>query len=256
MQRRTFCTSLVAAALTPLSIATVRADTMSVTVGVKQTMRASLITPAGSGSAPAMLLLHTIRGLTDDDIDFGQRLAREGYVVLVPAFLEAYGISPRQRQTTFTTDAEPLYADFVAALDMLARHPRVAGGKVGAIGFSAGAYFAMWLAATGKVQAGISYYGALGGAGTDRELNRFKGTFNRNSSPVLLLHGTADDTAPSGAAEHLSKLVAAAGGPCELHLYQGAGHRFDRSRQTQDQAAAADAWQRTLAFFGRYLKEP
>lgn len=257
MRRRDFCVAALAAmAVAVLSIASARAETSNVMVGVKQNMRAVLITPAGNGPFPAILLLHTTGGLSQADIDYGQRLAQEGYVVLAPAFLEAYGISARGRQETFTTAAEPIYADFLAALDMLKHNPRVAASKLGAIGFSNGGYFAMWLAATGKVQAGVSYYGALSGGGTDKELRRFKGAFNKNSSPVLILHGTADDTVPFGAAGHLSKIVAAAGSPYEFHPYEGAGHEFDRSGSSADKAAAADAWQRTLAFFGKYLRQP
>jgi carboxymethylenebutenolidase len=257
MRRRKFCaTALVATAVAVLSISAAHAETTNVMVGVKQNMRASLITPAGNGPFPAILLLHTSGGLRQEDIDYGQRLAREGYVVLVPAFLEAYGISSRGRQETFTTAAEPIYADLLAALDMLKRDPRVAGSKLGAIGFSNGGYFAIWLAATGKVQAGISYYGALSGGGSDRELNRFKGAFNNHSSPVLILHGTDDRTVPIAAAEHLNRITAGAGSPHEFHPYDGAGHEFDRSGSSQDKAAAADAWQRTLAFFGKYLKQP
>jgi len=257
MRRRNFgLMALAATAILALSAALAHAETAEIRVGVKQTMRATLITPDGNGPAPAILLLHTSGGLQEADIDFGRRLAREGYVVLVPAFLEAYGISPRGRQAAFTTEAEPIYADFLAALDTLKHHPRVAGGKLGAIGFSNGGYFALWLAATGKVQAGVSYYGALSGAGTDRELSRFKDAFDKGSSPVLILHGTEDGTVPFAAAQHLSKVVAAAGSPYEFYPYDGAGHRFDRSGSSADQAAAADAWQRTLAFFGKYLKQP
>lgn len=256
MKRRTFCGTIPAAAMLLLAAGLARAETTNVTVGVKQNMRAILITPAGNGPFPAILLLHTSGGLKQADIDYGQRLAQAGYVVLVPAFLEAYGISAATRQATFTSDAQPIYADFLAALDMLARDPRVAGGRLGAIGFSNGGYFAMWLAATGKVQAGVSYYGALSGAGTDKELSRFSETFNKNSSPVLILHGTADGTVPFGAAKRLGMIVGAAGSPYEFHPYDGAGHGFDRSGAPPDQAAAADAWQQTLAFFGRYLKRP
>ena len=79
---------------------------------------------------------------------------------------------------------------------MLRANPKVAGGKVAAIGFSNGGYFAMWLAGAGKVDAGVSYYGALSGAGSDKTLSRFKSTFSANSSPVLILHGTSDRTVP------------------------------------------------------------
>lgn len=224
-------------------------------VGVNKSMHATLIAPDGDGAYPGVLVLHTSGGLEGADIAFAQALVKAGYVALVPAFLQAYGITGRTRIQTFTADADPIYADLVAALDTLAHDPRVSGRKLGAVGFSNGGYFAMWLAATGKVQAGVSYYGALSGAGTDKDLVRFKSVFNRTSSPVLILHGLDDGTVPVGAARKLGALVTAAGSPVEVHLYDGAGHRFERTPGSQpDTAAAADAWQQTLAFLAKSLK--
>jgi carboxymethylenebutenolidase len=225
-----------------------------VRVGVKQHMRATLITPDGNGPYPGILLLHTSGGLEEADIHFGEELAKQGYVVLLPEFMAAYDITAKTRRLTFTDYAEPIYADFVSAIGSLRRDPKVAGSNVGAIGFSNGGYFAMWLAATDRVQAGVSYYGALSGAGTDRSLKRFASTFNKTSAPVLILHGTDDDTVPIGAAKHLKEIVASAGSPLEIHIYDGAGHRFERDSSEANDKAAADAWHRTIAFFREYLR--
>lgn len=220
-------------------------------VGAIGRMHATLVTPDGPGPYPAVLVLHTSGGLEKADIDYAQALAKAGYVALVPAFLNAYGISNASRRETFTTDAQPIYADLVAATDMLRQNPQVKGRKIGAVGFSNGGYFAMWLAATGKVAAGVSYYGALSGAGTDIPLERFHQAFNQASAPVLILHGTEDRIVPVGAAKHLASIIAAAGSPHELKLYDGAGHRFERT--TGQENAAADAWTRTTAFLGKQL---
>ena len=232
------------------------AESPTIQVGVNSKMRAFLFAPDGPGPYPAVLVLHTSGGLQDADIDYAQRLTRQGYVTLVPAFLEAYGISARSRFSTFTSDAEPIYADFVAALDLLARHDKVKGSKLGAVGFSNGGYFAAWLAATGKVQAAIGYYGAYSGAGTDRSLGRFRQVFGKASSPVLLLHGAADGTVPVQVAQNLAQIIASAQAPVQLQIYQAVDHRFDREPAPAAEAAAADAWQRSLAFLQQHLKPP
>jgi dienelactone hydrolase len=188
-----------------------------------------------------------------DDLEFAKRLVKEGYVVLVPYFLQAYGIEAKTRQATFTTYAQPIYADFVACLKLLRDNPKVDGKKLGAIGFSNGGYFALWLAATGQVQAGVSYYGALTGAGTDKSLDLFRQVFTSGSSPVLILHGEKDSTVSVQKAIELDSLLTAAKSPHEYHQYPGAEHRFDRDRGGRNKEAAADAWQRTQAFLNKTL---
>lgn len=239
---------LAAAVLLAVGGAPAAADTAAIKVGVNRAMDATLMVPEGPGRHPAILVLHTSGGLQTADLDVAKRLVAAGYVALVPAYLDAYGIRPQSRQMTFTTDAEPIYADLVAALDLLRHDGRVDGGKLGAIGFSSGGYFALWLAATGQTQAGVSYYGALTGAGTDKTLARFRQTFTGRSAPVLILHGTDDATVPVEKAVQLDAILAAKDAPHELRQYRGAGHLFDRGG---NDAAAADAWQRTLTFLGK-----
>jgi carboxymethylenebutenolidase len=231
------------------------AETTDIMVGVRGAMKATLIAPDGPGPYPAVLVLHTSGGLKPGDIAYAKRLAAEGYVTLVPAFLDAYGLASFSRQESFTTYADRIYADFVDAIAKLRANPKVAGGKVAAVGFSNGGYFAMWLAATGKVDAGVSYYGALSGAGSDKSLSRFNAVFKAASSPVLILHGTSDRTVPVAAAERLEGIVEKAGSPVAIHLYKGVDHSFDRNlRNDATRDAAADAWERTQRFLGERLR--
>lgn len=226
-----------------------------VTVGVHRHMEATLIAPDGPGPYPAVLVLHTSGGLKSADIEYAERLSKEGYVCLVPAFMAAYGITGRTRRDTFTTYARDVYDDLVSAIETLRRNEKVDGEKVAALGFSNGGYFATWLAATAKVDAGVAYYGAFSGAGTDIELTRFSSTFSAASAPVLILHGEADRTVPVAAAERLSSIVKRAGSPYEIHLYPGADHGFERDLKSEDtKVAAEDAWSRTQAFLGKWLR--
>ena len=225
------------------------AETSTLTVGVKRQMNATLFAPDGPGPYPGVLILHTSGGLKSADLDYAKHLSEQGYVCLVPAFMEAYGITALSRVQTFTSDAENVYGDLANGVDVLRANPKVAGGKVAAIGFSNGGYFAMWLAGTGKIDAGVSYYGALSGAGSDKTLSRFSSVFNEKSSPILILHGTSDRTVPVASAERLAEIVQRAGSPVTIQLYQGADHQFERDlRNDAMRAAATDAWDRTLAF--------
>ena len=71
--------------------------------------------------------------------------------------------------------------------------PKARKGAVGTIGFSNGGFFAVLLAATGRVKAGVSYYGALDGAMTQPDLAPFIRRFTSASSPLLVLAGESAD---------------------------------------------------------------
>lgn len=243
-----------------------------ITVGTHNSMHATLVTPDGPGPYPGVLILHTSGGLEDDDIAYANRLAAEGYVCLVPAFMAAYGLSAQSRFDTFTRDGDSIYADLVAALGTLQNNPKVAGSKLAAIGFSAGGYFAVWLALTDKVQAAVGYYGAYSAAGTDKSLTHFARLAASSSAPILILHGEDDATVPVAAARHLASILEKAKAPYQIRIYAGAGHRFDRpyfrpasgfkmnqrgpelgGTSSGDSDANVDAWTRTTDFLNTYV---
>lgn len=229
------------------------ADPVQVKVGVGQKMEATLYRPAGTGPAPAVLVLHTSGGLRPSDHAYAERLAAEGYVCLVPDFFRAYGLSESNRQQTFTTYAQSIYADFVSAIGTLKKTGGVQADRIGAIGFSNGGYWALLLAARGDVQAGVSYYGAVTGAGTDRTLSALRNAFTSKSSPVLVLHGARDATVLPRYAEDLKSILTDAKAPYEFQMYESAGHSYERGNF--DAEAAADSWKRTLHFLNATLRK-
>jgi carboxymethylenebutenolidase len=242
----------MAAMLWPVG-ATWAAESSQITVGTNRKIESTLYKPAGAGPFPAVLVLHTSGGLQAADLAYAAKLADEGYVCMVPDFFKAYGLHPNTRQQTFTAYAAPIYEDFVNAIDVLKKMPGVRGDATGAVGFSNGGYWAMLLAARKHVQAGVSYYGAFNGAGSDNTLEAMRSSFNENSSPVLVLHGVSDTTVNIRFAEMLASILRNAKVPNEVQLYQATGHSYDRSGGNAE--ATADSWTRTLDFFGRTLKK-
>jgi len=244
----------IAAAAAALLAGPILAST-PLSVGVSQNMEATLFAPGGAGPYPGVVVLHATGGPRQGDLGFASQLADAGFVALVPAFMKAYGITPQTRQAAFTADADAIYADLVSAIDTLRRSDKVRGGRIGVVGFAGGGYFAAWLAATSKVQAGVAYYGDFTGAGTDKALDRFRAVFTSSSAPLLILHGSDDYTAPAEAARHLATILDAAHSPYDIELYPRVGDEFDRSLGiAADRAAASDAWDRTVAFLASVLK--
>jgi len=253
--RAIFCRTIqFAAALWLASGLALAADAVQVKVGVGQKLDATMYKPAGAGPFPAVLVLHTSSGLRPPDHRYASQLADEGYICLVPDYFTAYRLEQANRALTFTTHAQSIYADLLSAIDTLKKTEGVRADRIGAVGFSNGGYWALLLAAKGDIQAGVSYYGAMTGAGTDRALSALRAAFSSSSSPVLVLHGARDDVVLPRYAESLKSLLAEAKSPSEFQLYESAGHSYDRGKQP-DNAATTDSWQRTLRFFDTALNK-
>lgn len=243
--------------LLPALVAPASAEPASqmVKVGVRGNMEATLYTPDGPGPFPSILLVHTSQGITEVDRAYCAKLAREGFICIVPAFLRAYGIKQDIKMLTFTQDRDAILADFRQIIGMLNGLPKARPGAVGAIGFSNGGFFSVLLAAQQQVKAGIAYYGALVGVMQPRPNNPFLQSFTAASSPVLLLAGASDSTMGMEPVRALEGIIKGAGAPYELIAYPDAEHGFDRNNlRPGNGAAGADAWTRTLAFLRKYVR--
>jgi carboxymethylenebutenolidase len=247
--------TVAAAALTSAwagGAAAVDFTTRMVTVGVRKNMEATLFIPKGPGPFPTVLEMHTSGGISEADRGYCANLAREGYICIAPAFLRAHGINSAEiRWKAFTSEARPIMEDFREIVQGLQAMPQAKKGAACVVGFSNGGYFAALIASGGRVKAAVSYYGTFTGANTDKDLSRMRERWNANSSPLLILAGEGDTTIGAETPRRLEAIIKAAGAPYEIKMYPGTGHDFDRIGSTgpNNAAAAADAWQRTLAFF-------
>ena len=158
----------------------------------------------------------------------------------MPHYFDPYNITYKSRSLATTQDANAIFDDFRSEIAFLKSDPRVLAPKVGAVGFSMGGYWALVLAAKGEIQAGVSYYGALTGGGKSLNL-RFplREIFTKESSPVLILHGTDDETVPVDHAKSLAAVLDQEEAPYEIHIYEGATHRFERETSSEKNSQAA-----------------
>ena len=218
-------------------------------LGANRHMETVIYEPSGSRPQKAVLLLHTSSGLRDADHRYARRLATEGYLVLVPAFMKAYDISEASRRHTWSTYGKQIYADLQSIIETIRQDMKIAKDDIHALGFSNGGHWSALLAARGDVKSAVSYYGAFSEGGTDRSLSTFRDGVKADSRPLLILHGESDAVVNRQYAAALEEMYRQKGARVQAHFFDGAGHSFDRQLgPAANRAAADEAWRLTLQF--------
>lgn len=219
------------------------------------TIRTWVVYPERSDTAPVVIVIHEIFGLTDWIRAVADRLAAEGFIAVAPDLLSGKG--PGGGGTdSFEGDAvraaiRGLSDDEVAQrLDAVRAHALAfpsAGESSATIGFCWGGTASfMYATRQAELNAAIVFYGTAPEAG---RLGTIK-------CPVLGLYGGDDNrvtstVGPTEAAMKERELEFTS------HVYQGAGHGFLRQQTGRDGAndrAARAAWSETLAFLRARLK--
>ncbi len=207
-----------------------------------------LALPDGPGPHPGVVVVHEAFGLNDNIRDICQRFTEQGYAALG---VDLFGGRSRAvcMARMFIGAAAGNLEHFgvpalKAALGGLASRPEVDPDRLGAIGFCLGGSIVLtWGCTDNRLRAIAPYYGA---APKPREAIR-------RLCPVVGSWPGRDFT--TKAAAILETELSAAGTAHDLKVYPGAKHSFfnDRGR-SYDADAAADSWQRVLAFFADHVR--
>jgi len=209
-----------------------------------------LVRPANAtGKVPAVLVIHENRGLNPYIEDVARRLATAGYMAFAPDGLTSVGGYPGDDEKGLElfrkVDAAKLRTDFIAAAAWLKSRPDCTG-KLGAVGFCFGGGIVNHLAVRmgSDLAAGVPFYGSQPSAEDAAKIK----------TPLNAQYGELDTRITSGWPAFDAALTAA-GVTHEGHVYKGANHGFHNDTTPRyDEAAAKEAWQRTLDWFGKYLK--
>ena len=209
-----------------------------------------LVRPANvTGKAPAVLVIHENRGLNPYIEDVARRLAIAGYMAFAPDALTSVGGYPGNDEKGLelfrALDAAKMRADFVAAAAWLKARPD-STGKLGAVGFCFGGGIVNHLAVRmgAELAAGVPFYGVQPSA---EDVAKIK-------APINAQYGELDTRITSGWPAFDAALTAARV-PHEGHVYPGANHGFHNDTTPRyDEAAAKEAWRRTLDWFDKYVK--
>jgi carboxymethylenebutenolidase len=203
------------------------------------------------GSGPGVLVLHAWWGLNDFMRQVCERLAGEGYVALAPDLYHgkvATTIAEAEKLGgQLDADAARAQAEIAAALDRLLHLPATEGERTGVIGFSLGAYYALWLAdhRPEDVAALVVFYGTSGDL------------FQKMQAACQGHFAERDPFEPPEGVQQVYERLRAAGRDVTFYTYPGTGHWFfeqDRP-DAYDPEAAELAWQRTVEFLQKTLKQ-
>jgi carboxymethylenebutenolidase len=208
-----------------------------------------LVRPATGTRWPAVLVVHENRGLNPYVEDVARRLGTEGYMAFAPDGLTSLGGYPgddeKGGQLFSQVNGDKMFEDFVAAANWLKSRPD-SSGRLGAVGFCFGGGVVNKLAVRlgPNMAAGVPFYGAVP---PPADISKIK-------AAILVHHGEADTRLASTWPEYDAALTSAKV-PHEGYIYPKAQHGFHNDTTPRyDEAAAKLAWQRTLGWFNKYLK--
>jgi carboxymethylenebutenolidase len=224
-------------------------ETISVRGG---SLRTFVAAPNGAGTFPGILCYSDIFQLTGPMLRACTRLAGYGFVAVAP---EIYGrIEPPGTVIAFDDlgrtrgmeDAAKMPVahfdeDARSVLEWLSRHPKVAAGKLGAMGFCIGGHLAFRAATLPDVKATVCFYGTgihngkLGKGADAGSLARAE----EIRGELLMIFGTNDPHVPAEGREIVDRALRTAGVRCRTSLYP-AEHAFMRDEGPRFDPEAAD----------------
>jgi carboxymethylenebutenolidase len=212
-------------------------------------MKGYIARPRKEAKYPTVVVIHENRGLNPHIEDVARRAAKAGYLALAPDALSLLGGTPPNeddaRALFQKLDSNQNTTNFAKAFAYLPTRKDY-NGKMGCVGFCWGGAMANQLAVhVPELKAAVAFYGS-----------QPKATDVPNIKAALQLHyASLDERIDAGipafeAALKENKIN------YELYMYEGVNHAFhnDTSAARYNEAAAKLAWQRTLDFWGKYLK--
>ncbi|MBT9457589.1 MAG: dienelactone hydrolase family protein [Burkholderiaceae bacterium] len=271
LNRRDFVRAAVgsgfAAAVLPVSAQTViktdsaglRVGEVTIAVGDFK-MPAYRAMPEGGRNLPVILLVSEIFGVHEYIADVARRLAKQGYLVIVPELFvrqgEAGDYGEIAKLLAEVVNKVP-DAQVMGDLDACVAWARTQGGdtsRLGITGFCWGGRMT-WLYAAHNpgVKAGVAWYGRLVGASTPLTPKHPVDLAAGLHGPVLGLYGGQDAGIPLDTVDKMKFALSqgsAAAKASSFHVYAEAGHAFHADyRPTFLAGPAEDGWQRCMAWF-------
>lgn len=201
---------------------------------------------------PGVVVIQEWWGLNDHIRDVTERVARAGYIAVSPDLYRGQVANEPDdaRRLVMAVERPRAMKDIQYAVDYLIAQPNVQPKKAGVVGFCFGGGLSMMMSFMGQsVGACVVFYG--GGIDMNDE------NTPQVSAPVLGIFGELDGGIPVEKVRANEAKLKEHGKTAEFYVYPNAPHAFfnDSRPHIYVKEAAEDAWQKTLAWFGKYLSE-
>jgi carboxymethylenebutenolidase len=227
-----------------------------------------LFNPATGSNYPGVLYFTDIGGIRDANRESAQRLAEQGYVVLMPNIFYRTGCVPlgpplrtlepeaqKKRMAELTTPlpADVMERDASIYIDFLASQKGTSPGMIGVVGYCFSGKMAMYAAAARpeKVAAAASFHG--GGLFTDDPSSPHLALPNIKAR-LYFAHAVKDRSMPEDAITHFEQALARWGGKFESETYEGAYHSWTATDSpVYNQPQAERAFNKLVELFKQTL---
>ncbi|MDY2587463.1 dienelactone hydrolase family protein [Winogradskyella aquimaris] len=197
---------------------------------------------------PGVVVVHENRGLNPYVEDVGRRTAKADFISLAPDALSPLGGYPGNdddgRAMQKQRDRYDMLEDFIAAYNYLKNH-KDCNGKVGVVGFCFGGWISNMMAVKlPELGAAVPYYGRQPEAEDAKQIK----------APLLLQYAELDTRVNAGWPD-FEKILKENNIDYQAYIYPGVNHGFHNNTTPRyDKEAAQLSWDRTIAFFNKYLR--
>ncbi|MGZ3637749.1 MAG: dienelactone hydrolase family protein [Ktedonobacterales bacterium] len=216
---------------------------------------------SGDAGAPGVVVLHAWWGLTEPFRQVCDRLAEAGFVALAPDLYHGKTTASVEEAQAWSAaldqQVEQWRGDIRGAVRFLRQHgqheatsatsPADGPSKVALVGFSLGGGYALDMSVTlaDEIAAVVTFYDSYPGL-----------DYSRAQAAYLCHFAEHDPYHAAEAAAQMEQALQSAGRPATIYTYPGTTHWFFEANRPDayDAAAAALAWERTLAFLNTELR--
>ena len=224
--------------------------------------------PNGNGPWPAVLIFMDGLGIRPAMLEIGERLAANGYFVLLPDLYYRSGAyeamnprvifsDPEQRKVLmerFMSLATPanVMSDTKYFLDFMASQPDAKKSRIGTTGYCMGGLMSLTAAGTypDRIAAAASYHGGRLATDAPDSPHRLAA---KMKARVYVAGAIEDQTFPDDMKARLEEALTRAGVDHTIETYPARHGWVLRDTPVYDEAAAERHWQTLFALFGAKL---